>query len=285
MPSYERPATVPEAVRRLASGPWSVLAGGTDLFAAHVGRAIAEPVLDVSALPLGGVASDTDGWRIGAGTTWSELLRAPLPPAFDGLKAAAREIGGPHTPPPGTSGGTVGTAAPAPDGGPPLLALDAVVLLASLCGDRRVPLADFIVAPRRTVRRTDELVVGVFVPRRGRRARSAFLKLGARRHLVISIAMVAATLDVSESGLVSHAGVAVGSCSARACRLPALERKLVGASATGLADRVDARDLAPLSPIDDVRASADYRRDAALTLVRRVLRAVEAERVVEGAAT
>ena len=104
------------------------------------------------------------------------------------------------------------------------------------------------------------------------RPRSAFLKLGARRYLVISIAMAAATLEIDD-GRVAAARIAVGACSAVAQRLPALEAALVGAPLDArLADRVDAAHLAPLSPIDDVRGSAAYRRDAVVTLLRRLLR-------------
>ena len=100
---------------------------------------------------------------------------------------------------------------------------------------------------------------------RAHEARSAFLKLGARRYLVISIAMAAATLEIAD-GRVAAARIAVGACSPVAQRLPALEAALVGAPLDPrLADRVEAAHLAPLSPIDDVRGSAAYRRDAVVT--------------------
>ena len=103
-------------------------------------------------------------------------------------------------------------------------------------------------------------------------AASAFLKLGARRYLVISIAMVAAIVKIDDAGLVAEARVAVGSCSATAQRLTALEHALVGAPARdGLGATVSQEHLSPLSPIDDVRATAIYRNDAALTLVGRAL--------------
>jgi CO/xanthine dehydrogenase FAD-binding subunit len=116
-----------------------------------------------------------------------------------------------------------------------------------------------------------ELVVAIHVPRPVHDARSAFLKLGARRYLVISIAMTAATLEVNQ-GKVAAARIAVGACSAVAQRLPALEAALAGAPLDHrLADRVETAHLAPLSPIDDVRGSAVYRRDAVVTLLRRLL--------------
>jgi CO/xanthine dehydrogenase FAD-binding subunit len=134
-----------------------------------------------------------------------------------------------------------------------------------------MPLADFIVGNRKTQRRQDELLTAVWVPRTLERARSTFLKLGARRYLVISISMVAVVVLV-DAGKVAAARVAVGSCSVVARRLTSLERELVGASARDrLSARVTRDHLAPLSPIDDVRATAEYRRDASLTLVRRAL--------------
>jgi CO/xanthine dehydrogenase FAD-binding subunit len=135
---------------------------------------------------------------------------------------------------------------------------------------RRLRLASFITGNRRTVLAPGELLVSVHIPRPVRSARSAFLKLGARRYLVISIAMAAATLEI-EDGRVATARIAVGACSAVARRLPALEAALAGAMIGSLADCVDPSQLAPLSPIDDVRGSADYRREAVVTLLRRLL--------------
>jgi len=152
--------------------------------------------------------------------------------------------------------------------------LDAEVELASTTGTRRVPLSQFIVGNRTTLRRPNEMLTSVMVPRGLDHARSAFLKLGARRYLVISIAMVAAVVDTDGTGHVAEARIAVGACSVTAQRLTELERDLVGAKASaGLGELAFAEHLGRLSPIDDVRATAEYRRDAALTLVRRALEA------------
>jgi CO/xanthine dehydrogenase FAD-binding subunit len=271
MGDYLRPASLEEALQALAR-PWTVLAGGTDFYPARVGRAIDEPVLDVTGIAdLRGISTGPAGWRLGATTTWSELIETPLPPVFDGLKQAAREVGGRQIQNAGTLAGNLCNASPAADGVPPLLALGAEVELAGRAGARRLPLADFIIGNRRTVLAPGELLVAIHVPKTLRAARSAFLKLGARRYLVISIAMAAATLEI-EDGRVAAARVAVGACSAVARRLPMLEAVLIGAPVAQLAERVDAEQLAPLSPIDDVRGSAAYRRDAVVTLLRRLLR-------------
>lgn len=271
MAAYLRPHRLDEALNALAR-PHTVLAGGTDFYPARVGRPITEDVLDVSALAeLKGISTDAQGWRLGATTTWSELVEADLPPLFDGLKQAAREVGGRQIQNAGTLAGNLCNASPAADGVPCLLALGAEIEVAGRGGRRRVPVRQFITGVRRTSLAADELVTAIHVPRPRHEARSGFLKLGARRYLVISIAMVAATLEVAD-GRVASAAIAVGACSPVAERLPALEAMLVGAALDArLPDRVEAAHLAPLAPIDDVRGSAAYRSGAVLALVRRVL--------------
>lgn len=263
------------AARLLANGPWAVLAGGTDLYPAHVGRPLPLPVLDLSGIAsLRGIGRDERGWILGATTTWSELLRAGLPPLFDALKAAAREIGGVQIQNAGTIAGNLCNASPAADGAPVLMALGASVLLAGERGERELPVEHFVLGPRRTARADDELVTALRVPFSGAGARSAFLKLGGRKYLTISMTMVAVALDVDPAGVIVAAGVAVGACSAVARRLPSLEARLIGASVTGrdLGLLVHPADLASLTPLDDLRASAAYRLDATLTLLRRALR-------------
>jgi CO/xanthine dehydrogenase FAD-binding subunit len=266
---YLRPRRLDEALSALTR-PHAVLAGGTDFYPARVGRAIDEDVLDIGGIDvLRGIAADAGGWRLGATTTWSELIEADLPPLFDGLKQAAREVGGRQIQNAGTLAGNVCNASPAADGVPCLLALDAEVEIAGPAS-RRLPLRQFVTGARRTALAPDELVVAIRIPRPRNLASSAFLKLGARRYLVISIAMAAATLEIAD-GRVAAARIAVGACSPVAERLPALEAALVGAPLDRLADRVDVAHLAPLAPIDDVRGSAAYRRDAVVTLLRRLL--------------
>jgi CO/xanthine dehydrogenase FAD-binding subunit len=272
MGAYLRPSRLEDALTALAR-PHVVLAGGTDFYPARVGRAIDEDVLDIGGIAvLRGISVDAAGWRLGATTTWSELLETDLPPLFDGLKQAAREVGGRQIQNAGTLAGNLCNASPAADGVPCLLALDAEIEVAGPAGRRVLPLRQFITGVRRTALAPDELVVAIHVPRPGNEARSAFLKLGTRRYLVISIAMVAATLEIAD-GRVASARIAVGACSPVAERLPGLEAALAGAPLDArLADRVEVAHLAPLSPIDDVRGSAAYRSDATITVLRRLLR-------------
>jgi CO/xanthine dehydrogenase FAD-binding subunit len=279
--TYFRPANLEEAVKALAETRGVVLSGGTDFFPTRVDRPITETVIDISRVrELKGISVEADRILIGGRTTWSEIASAPLPRGFDGLKSAAREIGGIQIQNFGTVAGNLCNASPAADSVPPLLTLDAEVRLASAAGIRTLPLADFILGNRKTARRADEILTSVAVPRRLENAASSFLKLGARRYLVISIVMVAVTIlndkwnaqINGEGNCVAEARVAVGSCSAQSRRLPRLEESLVGAAARpGLGKLATADYLDALSPIDDVRGTAAYRRDASITLVQRAI--------------
>jgi CO/xanthine dehydrogenase FAD-binding subunit len=139
---------------------------------------------------------------------------------------------------------------------------------------RHVPAGAFVTGNRHTVRAADELVTGILVPAPlpGTLARSTFLKLGSRAYLVISVAMVAAVLEVAPDGRVARARIAVGACSEVALRLGSLEAELAGRAAdASLAAVPGPEHLGALAPIDDVRGTAGYRREAALVLVRRAL--------------
>jgi len=278
MGSYERPAALGAALEALEAGarsgrPPVIVAGATDHYPTRVGRVVDEDVLDVSGLVgMRGLHPIAGGWWIPSAVTWTELVEAPLPAAFDGLKRAARAVGGLQIQNRGTVVGNVCNASPAADGMPNLLALDAIVELASVRGTRRLPIGEFVTGNRTTLREPDELVTGVFVPDAGESATSTFVKLGSRAYLVISIAMVAAVVARDRAGRITSARVAVGACSPVARRLPDLEAALGGRPLQpGLGELVRDEHLASLSPIDDVRGSAEYRRRAALVLVRRAL--------------
>jgi CO/xanthine dehydrogenase FAD-binding subunit len=272
---YLKPKTLEEAVSLLAAGSGHILAGGTDFYPALGEKLPQGTIVDVSALrEIRGVSVSADHVRIGGLTTWTELIRAPLPGCFDALKAAAREVGSVQIQNRGTVAGNLCNASPAADGVPPLLVLDAVVELVSAIGMRRIPLAEFILGNRKTLCRPNEVLAGILIRRTLENASSAFVKLGARRYLVISISMVAALIQRDEMGRVAAVRVAVGSCSVSARRLGDLEKALVGLPcAPGIGGAVTRNHLSPLAPMDDVRASAEYRYDASLVLVRRALEA------------
>lgn len=236
-------------------------------------RVVRDAVVDVSGLrDLRGISNEADYLRIGGLTTWTEIIQTPLPRCLDALKSTAREVGSVQIQNRGTVAGNLCNASPAADGVPPLLALDAEVELMSQAGARRMPLTEFIVGNRKTLRRSDELLTAVLIPRELENAASVFMKLGARRYLVISISMVAVVVQLNEQKVLT-ARVAVGSCSAVAKRLHTLERDLVGLSADEIGSIVRPEHVASLSPIDDVRATAEYRTEASLRLVQRALNA------------
>jgi CO/xanthine dehydrogenase FAD-binding subunit len=270
---YDRPESLPAALALLARAPRTVLAGGTDLYPATEAANLAGPVLDITGLTgLEGIRTTPGGVHIGACARWSAIRDAPLPPAFDALRQAAAEVGGVQIQNAGTIGGNLCNASPAADGVPPLLALDAEVELASAAGTRRLPLAAFLAGPRRTARRPDELLTAVLIPTTATGGRSTFLKLGARRYLVISIVMVAARLATAD-GRVTAAALAVGACGPVAARLPAVEAALLGHPPDPA--RIDpAAVAAALAPIDDHRATAPYRTQAAAELLRRAVAAL-----------
>lgn len=268
-----RPQSTAEALALLSLGDATIIAGGTDIFPAHVDRPPPARLVDISGLAdLRGVARHGAEIRIGAATTWTDIARAPLPRSFDMLKQASAQVGAVQIQNRATIGGNLCNASPAADGVPPLLALNARVELASPRGLRTLALEHFLIGNRRTARAADEIMTAIVVTTDAETARSAFLKLGARSHLVISIVMVAALLAVDERGAISDARIAVGAASAVAQRLHALERRLVGRPANErIADMIDPDDYSVLSPIDDIRATASYRRAAADELVRRAL--------------
>ncbi len=267
---YHRPGKLKDALQVLAQTGVRPVAGCTDVFAATEKPWLSGDVLDITGIDaLREIVETEDEWWIGAGVSWSQILKTPLPPAFDMLKQAAREVGGVQVQNAGTLVGNICNASPAADGMPPLLALDAQIELHSIRGHRRVPLSDFVTGPRQIERQDDELVSAIVVPAASARGRSRFLKLGARKHLVISIVMVAARLEVL-NGTVTSVALSVGACGPVARRISEAEAALTAQAASDAALLITPEMVENvLSPISDVRATDDYRREAAVTLLRR----------------
>jgi CO/xanthine dehydrogenase FAD-binding subunit len=267
---YHRPHTLDAALRDLRQRRPRILAGGTDVFPALQNRPLSGEVLDLGAVAeLRGLSRSAAGWRIGAGTTWTEIIQAQLPPSFLALQQAASEVGSVQIQNRATIGGNLCNASPAADGVPPLLVLDAEVELAGLDGVRRLPLEHFILGNRKTGLTIGELLTAVHIPALADSGRSHFLKLGTRASLVISIAMVAARISLV-NGRIAACAIAVGACSPVARRLRRLEQALIGQHLSDVSIGSEALD--GLSPIDDVRATATYRTSAVAELVVRALR-------------
>lgn len=271
MLTYLIPTELNSALSSLAMAGNKIVAGGTDVYPAlKQGHAPAR-LLDVTRIKeLSGIYATQTGLRIGAAVTWSEIVKADLPAAFDGLKQSAREVGSLQIQNAGTIAGNLCNASPAADGVPPLLTLDAMVELASAArGARMVPLQDFILGVRKTALAVDEMVTAIHIPTPPEGAGSAFEKLGSRKYLVISITMTAAVLKCDAQGAITHARVAVGACSPVAQRLIQLEADLIGKKPSEV--EIDAAHLNVLSPIDDVRGSGSYRLDIVREQCRRAI--------------
>ncbi|WP_282048187.1 FAD binding domain-containing protein [Sulfitobacter mediterraneus] len=269
--SYHNPTDLASALETLTRQGGKIVAGGTDVYpSAKQGQ---QPTffLDVTGIAgLYGISRTEAGYRFGAATTWTEILNADLPPAFHGLKSAAAEVGSIQIQNAGTIAGNLCNASPAADGVPPLLTLDAQVELTSAAnGVRILPLSQFITGARQTALAPEELLTAVLVPEPPQNATSAFEKLGSRRYLVISITMTACLICLDTNNRITEARIAVGACSPVARRLHDLEQALIGKTLQEVA--VEADHLAPLTPIDDVRGSADYRLDVVAEQIRRAI--------------
>ncbi|MGB3243384.1 MAG: FAD binding domain-containing protein [Sulfitobacter sp.] len=267
---YLRPVVLEDALDALAAGAWRIAAGCTDLFPATERKALQGAILDITRIEnLRGISRTEDGIRIGAATTWTDLIRADLPPACTGLQLAAREVGASQIQNRGTIAGNLCNASPAADGVPPLLTLDAVVEIRSATSTRHVPLQEFITGPRQTALSPSEMVTSVLLPETALAGKGHFVKLGARAYLVISISMTAARLVV-EDGVVTQAALSIGSCGPVATRLPEVEALMIGKPIdTGLIS--DAMVAAAINPIADMRADAAYRATSAAELLRRTV--------------
>ena len=271
--SYFRPTILEDALDWLSTHDARIVAGSTDLFPSTDRQTLDGHILDITAIEELRELMQTDkGWSIGAATTWSDIISSDLPPAFDGLKLAAREVGSIQIQNAGTVAGNICNASPAADGIPCLLSLDSSVELISVRGRRSVPLASFIAGPRKTTIASDEIVTRIIAPQDSCKGTSHFLKLGARKYLIISIAMVATRLLV-EDGIIAQAGISVGACTPVAVRLTEAETALVGkpaipSSITSISDPMIQN---ALLPIDDIRATGEYRSMATAELVRRSL--------------
>ena len=185
---YFRAPDLDAALAMLATGPCRILAGGTDVFPSLQDRPLGGRVLDISGIAdLRQITQNDDHWSIGAAVSWRDVIRAALPPAFDGLKAAACEVGSWQIQNRATLVGNICNASPAADGVPALLTMDAEVHLQSCRGNRVMPLASFITGNRKTKRFDDEMVTAILVPKAATAGQGYFYKLGARRYLVISL--------------------------------------------------------------------------------------------------
>lgn len=264
-----QPRTVEEAVLLLRDNPGTApLAGGTDLYVAlNLGTLQGRSFLDLWALDELRQIRDTDGvLSIGALASYSEIIRSRAVRArLPMLVAASREIGGVQIQNRGTLGGNIANGSPAGDSLPVLLAADAVIVLRSAAGERRVPIVDFYLAYRQSVMRADEIITTVEIPRTD--GKQWFHKVGTRAAQAISKVVMAGIRG-------DRVRLAIGSVAPVPLRLPRTEEALSnGAGIEHARVELDAE----IAPMDDLRSTERYRRRVAGNLLDRFWRETTAE--------
>lgn len=269
-----RPRTLEEALRRLEEDPALVpTAGCTDLMvrgpeALHG----MDRVLDLLAVDeLRGIREADGALEIGATTSFSEIRRsAAVREAFPALAAAASLVGGWQIQNRATLGGNMANASPAGDSLPVLLALDAIVIAVGAQGTREIPYAEFHTGYRKTALRPGEIVASVRLPFLPQGSVQAFRKVGTREAQAISKVVVAMAGRI-EDGRIADLRLAAGSVAAVPVRLRAAEEAVRGLSPAEAADSAGREAAREVTPIDDVRSTADYRRFALERVVRRLV--------------
>jgi CO/xanthine dehydrogenase FAD-binding subunit len=272
---FHQPATWQEALAVKAAHPEALpIAGGTDVMVEiNLDRHRLEAIIDLTRIPELTEWGLEDGLvRVGAGVTYARIIDE-LGDRLPGLAMASRTVGSPQIRNRGTVGGNLGTASPAGDAHPPLLAADALVELASAAGTRRVPIREFFTAPKRSTMRTDELIAA-FLVRPGAGGQQ-FSKVGTRNAMVIAVCSCAVDLDHDRR----RVGTGIGSAGPTPLRAPEAESfaeaELDWEGRRPPSDRALARFgelvASAAKPIDDIRGTAAYRRHALAVLARRCL--------------
>lgn len=269
------PRSVEELFRFLSEDPGAAIyAGGTDLLV-RMRRGIVSP----SALiclervdELKAIREDADRVFLGAAATYRSLLESPLiRNRFPVLIQALETLGSPHIRNLGTIGGNIVTASPAGDTLPPLYVLNAELELLGGSGRRTVPIRAFILGPGKVDLLPGEIVTGVWLPLKPTYRIHHFEKVGLRNGLAIAVASLAALIDLSAEGKVLRARFAWGSAGPTVVTSKKIDSFLEGKpldadTLSGMAAMVRER----VSPIDDVRATASYRREVAGNLPLRL---------------
>ena len=259
------PRSLRDALRMLdAEGPLVPMAGCTDLYVAlNFGTLDGTKFLNLWELAeLRRIAVRGDVLSIGALCTYTAIIESrPVQARVPMLAAASRQIGGVQIQNRGTIGGNIANASPAGDTLPVLAAADAIVVVKSSAGERRIPLTEFYAGYRKTVLAANELIASVEIPRI--QGRQWFRKVGTRAAQSISKVVMAAVSGASGKGQATPR-IALGSVAPTVIRLPLTEAALASGASITDAQRVL---LDEIAPIDDVRSTAEYRRRVAANLL------------------
>ncbi len=273
---YLEPTSLQQALEWLNTyrGRVRVLAGGTDLFL-RLKKHVFTPdyVIDLKRAPgLDYLASEGQGGvRIGPTALQGDVARSPLVQrSFPALAEAARWVGSIQTRNRATVVGNLCNASPAADTAPALLAYGAQVKLASLQGERTIPLTDFFVGPGRTALQDNELVAEVVIPAPAPQTGGAFFRR-TRTAMDIAVVCAAAVLNLT-NGTCQEARIALGAVGPTPLRAPRAEQALRGQAPTEqLIEEASRLAAEEARPIDDVRSTAEYRREMVQVLTRRGL--------------
>lgn len=273
---FKSPGSIQEACRLLDATGSRPIAGGTDVIPQmRDGRFQAGTLVDISRIPdLSYVKQINGEIAIGSTTTHTMIVDSPLIQARARFLAEVSGIvGGVQTQNRGTLGGNIANASPAGDTLPVLLALDATLDLVSQSGERPLALADFLRGPGRTAILSGEIIRQVRFAPLAQGAQSLFLRLGNRKGMLISVVSVALVLELDAAGRVRDCRIALGAVAPTPIRCREAEAILLGRPVdAGLIENAAAAAEAASRPIDDVRASAAYRRHIVRVLVRRGLK-------------
>jgi CO/xanthine dehydrogenase FAD-binding subunit len=256
-----------------------ILAGGTDLLV-ELKHAIHNPeiIVDVSRLSeLKTIAVADDGLHIGALATHGDIMNSPIiRDMFPALVDAAHSIGAVQTRNLGTLGGNLVTCVPSMDSGPALIALEALVTVASSAGRRQMPLGELFVSPRKTSLKPGDLLVDIVIAKQNLGKPAAFEKFGLRKGQALALVNVGAAFFIDKGNFLCPR-IALGAVAPTVIRAPKaeayLEGRKISAEAMAEAGRIAATEAKPIS---DFRASADYRRDLVAVLVKRALASAQA---------